>query len=235
MKLHRFFVSGQNVAPHTDKPITIGDPALAHQLRNVFRLKAGNTVVLLDNSGFECTANIALLTKDRAVFSIIDSRKSENISSRSVWLFSALIKKDNFEWVVEKCTELGISGFVPMLAERSEKKSLNMERLRKIATEASEQSERGILPQIFEPIALEEVFAFANKNGISLAALHPDGEVFDPKKLVVPAGILIGPEGGWSENETALFKAKNIPTYSLGRQILRAETAAIAVSSLLLL
>ena len=159
-----------------------------------------------------------------------------------MWLIAALIKKDNFEWIIEKATELGVTGIIPVISERSEKKSLNMERGNKILVEASEQSGRVTLPQLKNPQSLAEVIQSvtqADEEKMNLISIDPEGKPwpksgfgqFDSK----PAGIFVGPEGGWSDRELEMFKEAGIAIYSIGSQVLRAETAAVAVSSLLLL
>jgi len=137
--------------------------------------------------------------------------------------------------IVEKCTEIGASAFHPLISERSEKKDLNIERLYKIAKEAAEQSGKTSLPAIFNPEKLEK--AISDFDG-ELFLLNFDGD--DLKKMLSTnkskkIGILVGPEGGWSDNERIWFDEKGIKSVSFGSQTLRAETAAIAVSVLLLL
>jgi 16S rRNA (uracil1498-N3)-methyltransferase len=162
----------------------------------------------------------------------------------------ALIKKDNFEWVLEKCTELGVSRFVPIMAERSEKKNIDIERAKRIIKEACEQCGRGDLPELLEIKNLDEILSEEN-----LITFDGDGEKLQSRKFSEVLGfpdvaydatsgqtirklpalsLLIGPEGGWSDRELAKFKEKNMPIYSLGNLTLRAETAAIVAAALLL-
>jgi 16S rRNA (uracil1498-N3)-methyltransferase len=116
------------------------------------------------------------------------------------------------------------------VSERSEKKSLNMERLEKIVIEASEQSGRGTIPTIHPVVTLAEAINQIKGSG-AILAFHTEGELFQDDVLDKEKSIalFIGPEGGWSEKEVDLFHVENIPVKSLGKQVLRAETAAIAV------
>ena len=125
------------------------------------------------------------------------------------------------------------SHFHPIISERSEKKSVNFERAGKIIKEASEQSGRGSLPRIEQLANLEDAL---NNDFVSIA-FHPTSDKFNKDDFGKEKafGIFIGPEGGWSDRELKMFKEKEIKILSLGPQILRAETAAIAISSLLLL
>jgi 16S rRNA (uracil1498-N3)-methyltransferase len=242
MRLHRFFIEEHL---RNKKEVSIFDTDIIHQWKDVFRLRAGDKVILLDNSGFEYLSEVVELHKAKAELKIIEQTAATTMAKKEIWLFASLIKKDNFEWILEKGTELGVSHFVPVLSARTEKKDLNMERAIKIVREASEQSGRGTLPEVHEPLELKKIFDGENNFPDTIFAFHMTGEAFDVQKFTKPQnsfatspsqlGILIGPEGGWSDNELELFKEKNIPLYSIGNQVLRAETAAIVIPALLLL
>jgi len=230
MKLHRFFVT-QNL--EEKDTVFVDEPNLFHQLRNVFRFTVGGQVILLDNSGYEYHSLISAFEKGGITFSIVSRKTSKKIPEKEVYLFCSLIKKDKFEWVLEKGTELGISKFIPVISDRSEKKDINIERAKKILKEAAEQSERAITPSLDSLVSLET----ALKQEIPLIAFHPKGEPFLAEHVYGKSllGVFIGPEGGWTEREIFLFKKNKVPIYSLGKGILKTETAAIAASSLLLL
>src|SRR3989344_1191072 len=151
-----------------------------------------------------------------------------------ILLCQAVIKKDNFEWIVQKCTELGVEEFVPLIAERSEKKNLNIERLRVIGKEAAEQSGRAFITKIHEPVTLEDALAGTKNDSIVFDAsgspLHNSSAIIHNS-----CSVFIGPEGGWSERELELFKQRGVKIFSLGNATLRAETAAISASALMLL
>lgn len=231
MKLQRFFIENEIIEGNE---VFITDADFVHQVFHVFRKKVGDEIVLLDNTGFEFLAEIVFLNKKEVKVKILNKKKVENICEREIILFASLIKKDKFEWVLEKCTELGVSKFIPIISERSEKKDLNIDRMKKIIKEASEQSERGIMPEICEPITLEESLSDLDYDAV---ALHLSGEKFESNNLknVSKLGLFIGPEGGWGENDIIIFEKKNIPLITLGSQVLRAETASVAVISKLLL
>ncbi|MCX6717846.1 MAG: 16S rRNA (uracil(1498)-N(3))-methyltransferase [Candidatus Taylorbacteria bacterium] len=273
MRLHRFYIN-KNI--EIGKEIRIDDSEFLNQWGRVFRLKSGDKIILFNGNGFEYEAHFKILSKKEAVL-IIDKENDPCLSASSphesaspeVHLFQSVIKKDNFELIVQKCTEIGVSAFHPIISERSEKKDLNIERLVKIAKEASEQSGKVKLPKIFEPESLEK--AIENFSG-ELFVLDFDGEPFSSLSFLrrqesilasstapasechnhpvsqtqhpssTEAGIqskriaaLVGPEGGWSDKEREFFKQKGIKSVSLGKQVLRAETAAIAVSAIILL
>lgn len=260
MRLHRFHISeliGNQIE------LTIHSQELVNQLRHVLRLKVGEEVILFDGSGSDYLAAISRFIGDDGVgFNLRESMRSRFMPTRKAYLCAAVIKKDNFEFIVEKATELGVTNIIPVVAERSEKKALNQERLIKISIEASEQSGRGDVPIIHPIVDLKEALGLLNSeeilnpkseissslrlsepNGlnksearnsnIKMIAFHTDGELFNQKELPKdePIAIFIGPEGGWSPEEIAMFHKNKIAVRCLGPQVLRAETAVIAALS----
>lgn len=237
MKTHRFFVRD----PVSQGKIRLADKGVIHQMRDVFRLKKGHRVVLLDNTGFEYEAEIQLLTKDEVEFSIIQKNKNTFFPKIKINLVSAVTKK-TFEWILEKGTELGVGEFTPLISERVEKRDINHERALKIIQESAEQSGKTILPKLSENISLKDLLEKISdeKNISHVIVLDFDGERFDSQKIIQHTAehtlnMFVGPEGGWSQEEKIVFKNAGVAVYSLGPQILRAETAALAAVSLLLL
>lgn len=234
MRLHRFYIEqqlaeGKIISLHSD---VLTDSAIIHQWKNVFRLKAGERVILFDGSGFDYEATISVISKDDAQVEI--SKRTLGITpSRPVWLFVSILKKDHFEWVVEKATEIGVSHIVPIESVRTEKKSLNIQRLHTIACESSEQSGRTDVPHVYEPISLVQSFDIAVKHNINTNAIFVAdiGGVTFADLSEKPTAIYIGPEGGWDEKDRVLFADKKIQSISFGSTVLRAETAAVVAAA----
>lgn len=231
MRLHRFYISG----PITGDTIEITDRDLVHQWKKVFRYNVGSQVIVFDGSGRDYFALISSLRPLGATLSVVQKKLLKPIS-REVWLGMALVKKDNFELVAQKATELGVACIIPLLCEHSEKKNISHERVRKITVEASEQSGRGDVPRVDALITLQDLFANADLPEHKVC-FHPKGAAASTLDdgSSKPILVLIGPEGGWSESEIDLCTQNGVSVVSLGNQILRAETAAIASLSLLLL
>lgn len=229
MRLHRFYIN----IPLEYKKTLIKDERLIHQWRDVFRYNVGSEVVLFDGSGNEFDAVIETINNREANVRLVEERKGI-IPKNKITLYISLIKKDNLELVVEKATELGVSKIIPILSERSEKKSFNLERAKKIAIEASEQCGRADVPEITSIKQLVDSIEEAEGETI---VFDPSGDSLHNSKLINhnSCSLFIGPEGGWSPKELDLFKDKNAQVYSLGTLILRAETAVIAALSLLTL
>lgn len=252
MRLHRFHISeliGNQIE------LTIHSPELMNQLRHVLRLKAGDEITIFDGSGSDFNAAIArFIGTDKVVLDIRSSSRSRFMSPRKVYLCASVIKKDNFEFIVEKATELGVTDIIPVIAERSEKKALNERRLKLIAIEASEQSGRGDVPTIHPIVGLKEAVGLLNSEEIrnsnieildnikirnpklKMIAFHTEGESLHRSDLCnagesEPLVIFIGPEGGWSLDEIDMFHKNEVVVRCLGPQILRTETAVIATLS----
>lgn len=201
------------------------------------RLTAGDEVILFDGFGQDHRCELASLEKKEAVCLVRESSQNAVAPTAQICLFASLLKsrRKRFEWLLEKVTELGVAQIRPVIADRSEVKKFNLERAKEIVREAAEQSGRGSLPALYEPMELQNIFK--EYHFFTSIAFDPHGEPFKKggyekeEKL----GAFIGPKGGWSARELEFFREKKIPVYSLGSPTLRAETAAVAVSALLLL
>ncbi len=230
MRLHRFY--SKHIIDK-EKINYFSNPALVHQLRRVFRLHIGDNCIFFDGSGSDYVSEIVSMTDDKLEFRVTETVEVKQKSGVKLSLAVSLIKKDNFEWVIQKGTELGVAEFIPVVSERSEKKGFNMERAEKILIEAAEQSGRSELPTILEPVSLE---AFLGTEKRGMIAFHVDGADFSDEDISVAGEVVacIGPEGGWSLKEIEAFKNKGAAVVKLNSPVLRAETAAIAVAALLL-
>ena len=207
----------------------------ARHLTRVLRVEAGQRYEISDNRNVYL-AEIDTARKEHVTFRTLEKLATPAPTVRLV-LCAALIKFDHFEWMIEKATELGVSEIVPVETIRSERgleraAHKRVERWRRIALEASQQSRRAFLPEVSEPEPLLEAlsreanFKFAMDEGPAARPLNSALPVArDPNDTVA---ILIGPEGGWTEEERAQFTAAGWSPVSLGPLILRAETAALA-------
>ena len=203
------------------------DASQANYLGNVMRLGVGAELLVFDGQSGEWLARIVEAAKKRMTLSIeVRTREPEIIPD--VWLAFAPVKRTQTDWLVEKATELGAGRLIPVITRRTVAERVKLERLQAIAIEAAEQCGRTRLPKICEPTTLKELAAatqartlyFADEGGGERAV-----KAFKPG----PALVLVGPEGGFAEEERALIRAApNSVTISLGPRILRAETAALA-------
>ena len=206
----------------------------AHYLAKVMRLGEGGVVVLCDNATGEWLARVASVGKrDLAV--TVEQRLRPREDVPDFWLCAALLKKPNFDLVLEKATELGVAKVLPVLTRRCVADKLNPERARAIMTEAAEQCARTALPLLDDPAKLEHLLRdwpedralfFADEQGGAPAAAAFAAHVG-------PAAILTGPEGGFDDAERTAIRAHPAAVaISLGPRILRGETAAIGAVAL---
>lgn len=202
----------------------------ANYLANVLRLKPGAQVKLFDDRTGEWLAEI-VETGRRRVSLAVRERLREREAVPDLWLLFAPIKRGRIDWLVEKATELGAARLVPVLTRRTVVDRLNLERLRAHAIEAAEQCERTALPELDEPRRLEAVLHDWPDGRTLFFADEAGGERFAPGPGA--AAILIGPEGGFTDEERASIRAlPQARPVSLGPRILRADTAAVAALAL---
>ena len=226
MKIHRFI----GTFDLSKKELEIKDVEVVNQMKNVLRLKTDELVELCDGKNLSAIVKITKIEKSSINVSIDKTEENKNKIKNNVTLFCAILKKENFELVVQKTTECGVSKIVPIITSRTIKNGLNMERLRKIAKEASEQCGRITIPEISEPIDFDESLKLVNENNLNII-FDASGEIFS-KNNSPTTNIFIGPEGGWTEEEIEKTKKLKFKTTSLGPLILRGETAAIVATYL---
>jgi 16S rRNA (uracil1498-N3)-methyltransferase len=222
--LPRLFVR----TPLSDDVMVGLDAAQANYLCNVLRLGEGAELLLFDGGSGEWLARISEAGRKRMTLAV-QRRTREPEIMPDAWLAFAPVKRAQTDWLVEKATELGAARLVPVMTRRTVAERVKLERLEAIAIEAAEQCGRTRLPDIAEPETLKDLLNqrdaartlyFADEVGGA-----PVAEAFKPG----PALILIGPEGGFTDEERALIRvAPNAVPVSLGPRILRAETAALA-------
>ncbi len=219
----------------SDKKIIIKDKEIIHQTRNVLRLKKGDEIVLF-NGEVEKKGKINLICKD---FLEIFLEKEINVwkePKNYVCLFASILKRENFEILVQKATEIGIKEIYPLICQRTVKLNFKEERLKKIIKEATEQSGRRSLAVLHPPSKFKDSFNFIDQNDINLF-FDLEGENFQKILKNIPLkskkiNIFIGPEGGWAKEEKEKAKEKNFFIVKLSDLSFRSETAGIIASYL---
>ncbi|MFN8445188.1 MAG: 16S rRNA (uracil(1498)-N(3))-methyltransferase [Caldilineaceae bacterium] len=234
--MHRFFLTTSPLKPHQSVDLS----PLVRQLYDVLRLQAGEQIVLLDNSGDEFLTQIEQIDRKRAVGLVLSQQPCLAEPSIYLTLYQCSLKADKFEWVLQKCTELGVSRFAPVISERSIVRPAaallkKYDRWQEILREAAEQCGRGKIPELSEPLSFET--AVREANGTRLIAWE---EARQEDKKTRRQGeeqssptsqftnLLIGPEGGITQDEANLAQSTGWRVVSLGKRTLRAETAAVA-------
>jgi 16S rRNA (uracil1498-N3)-methyltransferase len=234
MGLHRFYCDS------IDGPRIELEGTEAHHLA-VLRLNAGDKVELFDGLGGLATATISGIRKNIVTLEIEDVRRSEFPKTRRIIIAVSVPKGERFDWLIEKCTELGVERISPVIFERTVRQPGNpkaLERWMNLAISACKQCKRLFLPQIDPPMNLQDCLESIKKDspncriiagGMSGDCPSLAGQAFGQNDVAA----LIGPEGGFTENEEAFLKSRNVQFVRLSDTILRTETAAIAFASVL--
>lgn len=240
---HRFFIPANCLTP----PTVYLSGEVAHQLKAVLRLQAGDEIIVLDNSGQEWHVRLITVGKSDVQGEIIGQRPTQGEPALQITLYQGTLKGQKFEWVLQKGTELGVSRFTPVICRRSvvnksREVAEKYPRWERIIQEAAEQSQRGRLPELAPPLTLADaIHQVGRSTSPDAVALMPWEEASGPSLKTILAGvsprqvsIFIGPEGGFAPEEADLAQAAGIRLVKLGPRILRAETAGLAVCAALL-
>lgn len=233
MRLHRFYIEQP-----LGEELVVEQSELVHQWISVFRYECKDEVVLFSSSnvGVDYIYRIASANKKVVTLSFV-SKEKNILPKKEIVLCMAVVKKDTFENVVRYATELGVSKIIPVLASRSEKKNLNLERLNSIAKEASEQSGRGTIPVISEILSFNDALEKIKGNANIFASLYgePSSELANKSLLKNNLILWIGPEGGWTPDEEDLAKENKFHLMKLTDTVLKADTAVVCAISTLVL
>ena len=225
MKIHRFYTPDLELS----NELWLSAPELLHQWTKVLRFREGQKVVLFDGFERERLYAITEISAKEAHLELVTDYQRQ-VPKKDIYVFWSLLKKDKNDWVLQKCTELGASHFIPLIADRSEKTGFNAERAKRIVIEAAEQCGRSDIPAIRDAMHVKKALEqYSGKLDLYVCEQNSEGN----HKINKKAGVLIGPEGGWSDEEKELFEQLSIKHLNLHDFTLRAETAAIASISIL--
>ena len=211
-----------------------------HHIKNVMRSRIGDEITIVDESGNGFLAKISEITNQLIKVDLIN-RLDSNIKQSKITIAQALIKKDRFEWFLEKATELGVYSIIPTLFEYSiikideENESKKIQRYQTIVKEASEQSKRFVVPKIQNVMKLSQLpFEQYDKVLICYEGASSDDfimSIVQELNSSMSILVIIGPEGGISPKELAILQSKKGVICSIGNRILRSETAGLLVLS----
>ena len=222
MTLHRFFVPASEMAGERF-PLPA---SVVHQATRVLRLRDGDRLVLLDGGGGQATVR---LEAGDCVVEGRDAAGGEPAHRLTVW--QALLRGDHLEPVIRHGTEVGVAAFRLFVSERCVAREISerrLERLRAVAREAAEQAERGLIPEVAAPVSFADAVASASV----LLLERTDGPRLS--EVAPPAGVVIGPEGGFSPDEVADAERAGLVLAGLGPRILRSETVAVTAAAVVL-
>src|SRR5262245_20614855 len=207
----------------------------AHHLARVRRVRRGELVQIFDGSGIEATAMVRDITKDIVSLAIQERRQVNRELPFRLTLACSPAKGERLRWLVEKATELGVTQFIPLLTQRSSEqaRSVRAEKMKRWVIEGAKQCGRNILMELSEPIGWANFLDGFDWAPTRLVA-HPSGGPLATVLCLSPLRetvLAVGPEGGFTDEELQVATARGWKLVSLGRRILRVETAAIALVS----
>jgi len=237
--LLKFFVTPEEIGESSI--ILTGDDHT--HISRTLRMRRGEKIVICDSNGTDFYCTISDIDSDKVIADIDRSERSESEASVKLTVFAAFPKGDKTDTIVQKCVELGASEIVFFLSERCisrpDEKSAKSKivRLQRIALEAAKQSERGVIPKVNGIISYEDMLSLASGYDLPLFFFERGGETLKKLtegKVFESICVITGPEGGFEIEEVERAKLKNIQIASLGKRILRCETAPLcAVSALM--
>lgn len=222
------------------------DPALAHRLARVLRLRTGEEIALFDGSGAEARVRLDDIGDRRVAVCVLERYGAPAEPHVKLHLYQSITKGERFDWLLEKGTEIGVARFVPIVAARAVVKTgegNRLDRWRRIAVEAAEQCGRGAVPVVEPPVAFSHALAAAP--GVVLFPYEdaPDDtpnvdavlrQEIDAVFALGEVSIFIGPEGGWEPSEAAAGAAARAHVVTLGERVLRSETAGLVAATVAL-
>ncbi|MBA4394206.1 MAG: 16S rRNA (uracil(1498)-N(3))-methyltransferase [Desulfobacca sp.] len=235
MPMRRFFIAPEQV---TDpNPYIMGDEA--RHLLKVLRMKVGDQVILFDNSGQEYPSRIHSVSGDRVFFEIGDQQIILRESPLQIFLGLPLIRSQPFEWILQKGTELGVTAFQPFFSAHSSRNfqkielETRMNRWQKIVIEAAKQCRRNVLPELRPVVSFSDLLKLGPE-ALKIIPYEEESartlkEFQEGSYSNRPVLALVGPEGGFSQEEVHLAEGEGFVPISLGPRTLRSETAALAL------
>jgi 16S rRNA (uracil1498-N3)-methyltransferase len=241
MSVNRFFIAASSIEGDRVRL----SPEQSHQVCHVLRLKPGDAIVVLDDSGTEYDVTLTNVDRKETTGQVTSGHRARGEPTAEVTLFQSLLVREKFEWVLQKGAEMGVTQFVPVLTERSLVRTKTIEqnkldRWRRILTEAAEQSHRGRIPQLEPILTFDQAILRLKDFDRCLIAAPSEGAMTLRDALQgIPrspasVAVMIGPEGGFTDEEVARARDQGVVPISLGPRILRTETAAVVACALVL-
>ena len=243
--MHHFFVNPEQVE---DGLIRITGSDVNH-IKNVLRIRQGEEMLVSDGTGKDYLCQAEEIAGQEVTVRILETEEEGRELPSRIWLFQGLPKSDKMEFIIQKAVELGAAGIVPVSTRNTvvrldqKKEEAKVKRWQAIAESAAKQSKRSLVPRVSGIMTLKEAFDYVESQGFSVRLIPYEHEAgMDGTKTELDAAgpgqdiaVFIGPEGGFDEREIELALSKGVRPISLGRRILRTETAGLALLSVLMM
>lgn len=240
--MHHFFVTPEQVA--ADRICIEGSDV--NHMKNVLRMKAGEQVEISDGNNGKYLCRISAYEEERAILEILEKMEADTELASKLYLFQGLPKSDKMELIVQKAVELGAYEVIPVVTKRAvvkldaKKAAKKVERWNSISESAAKQAGRSRIPQVADVVSFAEALKMAGELDVRLIpyelaeGMEQAREVIRSVKSGQSVGIFIGPEGGFEQGEVEEAVDQGVIPITLGRRILRTETAGLAILSILM-
>lgn len=241
--MYRFFCEKSQIA---DGKVSITGEDVRH-IRNVLRMRPGEIILVSCGDEWEYTCRITSLSEEEVCAEITDAQKPGKELPSRITLFQCLPKGDKMETVIQKAVELGAAEIVPVASKRcvvkldAKKAAARVSRWNAIAESAAKQAKRMIIPEVHEILSFREALQYAQIPDSVLLIPYENAEGMQKTRTLLsaiapgrPVAVLIGPEGGFDEEEVEEAERAGFQTITLGKRILRTETAGMTVLSILM-
>ena len=243
--MHHFFVNPEQVE---DGLIRITGSDVNH-IKNVLRIRQGEEMLVSDGTGRDYLCQAEEIAGQEVTVRILETEEAGREIPSRLWLFPGLPNSDKMDFLIQKAVELGAAGIVPVSTRNTvvkldqKKEEAKVKRWQAIAESAAKQSKRSLVPRVSGIMTLKEAFDYVESQGFSVRLIPYEHEAgMDGTKTELDAAgpgqdiaVFIGPEGGFDEREIELALSKGVRPISLGRRILRTETAGLALLSVLMM
>ena len=245
--MNRFFVKPEQIS---DKKIILEGTDVNH-IKNVLRLQENDKIIICDGQGREFDCIIVNINCNNIITEIISMKESNSELKSKVILFQGMPKKDKMELIIQKAVELGVYEIIPVITKRTivkldKKKEKNkLARWNKISESAAKQARRGIIPKVKEPLTIQRAFEVASEFDLVIIPYELANNMKHTKEIISELnanttktirkiGIFIGPEGGFDDTEIEEALKRGYLTITLGKRILRTETAGLTILSIIM-
>ena len=243
--MYHFFVDSSAIG---EGKVRITGADLNH-MKNVLRMKPGEAVLISDGTGKDYNCQVETYTEGEGILEILSENEDSRELPSRIWLFQGLPKSDKMEVIIQKAVELGAAGVIPVATRNAvvkldaKKAESKVRRWQAIAESAAKQSKRSYIPKVGAVMSLKEAFSYIEEQKFDLCMIPYELEKgMDGTKQVLSRlasgqqiAVFIGPEGGFDEEDIRLALEKNVIPVSLGKRILRTETAGPAILALLMM
>lgn len=240
--MHHFFITPEQVRSAN---VYMEGSDVRH-MNSALRMRTGELLTVSDQCGNRYYCRLERYEENRAVLSVMRTEAETVELSSRLYLFQGLAKGEKMEWIIQKAVELGAYEIIPVETQRSvvrldaKKAAKKVERWRTIAAGGAKQSDRGMIPGVHDILSFEQALEYAGELDVLLIPYENAKDMGETRRIIAQirpgqsVGIFIGPEGGFEETEIALANQYRARTITLGKRILRTETAGLALLSILM-